>query len=285
MSAAECRLTVFMPVKHFHPQYLRQAVASVFAQTRPDWRLLIVADPAEGRMFASLLAGELEDPRVSIVDRDRPRLAGAYNTAMRVAGTDFIAALLADDMLAPEACDILLRSIEAHPGIDFFHTGRYFIDGDGRRLSSDYLPPARFGAEDFCRGSPVKHLMCWRRATGIDCGGVDESLDNFGSDDWDFPWTMYEHGATFCAVRKPLYVFRDHRDWFRLTTHVTRDVQLRGLKRILEKHGAPEDVIAARTRRARGGFLRQSLFSNPLHRWLKERIGYDPRHGWRERYH
>ena len=126
--------------------------------------------------------------------------------------------------------------------------------------------------------------MCWRRALGVACGGVDETMENFATDDWDFPWTMMEHGAKFVSVRRPLYVFRDHRDGYRLTTHVARDVQLRQLRRILEKHGTPADVVERTLRQAKRGYLKQSLFWNAFEQWIKERVGFDPGSGWREVY-
>ena len=278
------RVTIFMPVRHFHAGFLRQAVASVFAQTRTDWKLLIVGDPAEGGHFRQVLADEISDPRVRVIDREGRRLAGAYNSAMRSADTEFIAALLGDDMLAPNAVEVLGKHIRSHPATDFFHSGRYFIDANNVRVSSEYLPRSSFTNENFWKMSPVKHLLCWRRSMGLACGGVDETLDNFGSDDLDFPWSMFEHGAVFTAIPHALYVFRDHRDGYRLTTHVTRDVQLNGLRRILEKHGTPPAVVAARLRYARRTYLRQSLFRSPLHRWIMEKMGFNANAGWHESY-
>ena len=44
-------------------------------------------------------------------------------------------------------------------------------------------------------GSPVKHLMCWRRALGLEIGGMNEAVSDHGCDDYDFPWRMAEAGA------------------------------------------------------------------------------------------
>ena len=278
------QITVFMPVKHYHAGHLRRAITSVFEQTRSNWRLLIVIYESDAAEFRRLLASELADSRVTLVYREGRLLAGAYNSAMRAARTEFIAALLGDDMLAPNAIEVLHDYIRSNPAGDFFHTGRYFIDAGNRRISSDYLPRSSFTKEDFWTGSPVKHLLCWRRSTGLACGGVDETLNNFASDDWDFSWTMMEHGAVFVPVPHALYVVRDHRDGYRLTTHVTRDVQIRELRRIMEKHGAPPAVVSKRLWQAKHTYLKQSLFRNPLHRWIKEKVGFDASTGWRERY-
>lgn len=284
MSIARDQVTVFVPIKHYHESYLRQAIDSVFRQTRSDWRLLLMVDEARIPHFQRLLVDPLADSRVRLVPRRGRLLAGAYNSAMRAAETEFITVLLGDDLLAPEAVQTLGTHIEANPRADFFHSGRYFIDGDNRRISSDYPPVAPVTAERFVQGSPVKHLLCWRTALGLSCGGVDESLNNFGADDYDFPWTMLEHGAVFHAVPTPLYIFRDHRDGYRLTTHVPRSVQRSELARILEKHGVARDVVRKRVRHATREHLRQSLFRNTFHRWILESMGFDARRGWREPY-
>jgi glycosyltransferase involved in cell wall biosynthesis len=277
-------LTVFIPLTHYHELYLRRAIASVFRQTRADWRLLIVVDEADASHFRTLLAEPLRDPRVRLIHRHGRLLAGSYNSAMRAAETDFVAPLLGDDLWAINAVEVLGSYIRAHPEVDFFHSGRYFIDGDSRRISSDYLPAASVALADFPCSSPVKHLLCWRARTGLACGGVDETLNNHGSDDYDFPWTMMEHGAVFMAIPQCLYIVRDHRDGYRLTTHVPRSVQLHELRRILEKHGVPPNVVRQRLRDATRTYLKQSLFRNPVHRWVRERLGFDAGRGWREPY-
>jgi glycosyltransferase involved in cell wall biosynthesis len=175
------QVTVFIPLKHYHEGYLRQAIDSVFRQTRPDWRLLIVAEDATVAEFRVLLREWLVDLRVRLIPRQGRMLAGAYNSAMRAAETEFIAPLLGDDLWTPDAVEVLGDCIRAHPDVDFFHSGRYFIDADGRRISSDYLPERPVTAEQFADRSPVKHLLCWRARMGLAYGGLDETLNNFGS--------------------------------------------------------------------------------------------------------
>lgn len=277
-------LSVFIPLKHYHDAYLRAAIASVFLQTSPDWELLFVVDEEDADRFQRVLAEPLTDARVRLVINRGRLLAGAYNSAMREARTEFIAPLLGDDLWAPNAVAVLASAIRAHPEADFFHSGRYHIDADGRRLGSDYLPDRPVNAAEFARGSPVKHLLCWRARTGLACGGVDESLNNHGSDDYDFPWMMFEHGAVFQAIPHVLYITRDHREAYRLTTHVPRSVQVRELRRILEKHGVAPGLIEQRVQSARRSYLKQSLFRNGLHRWIAERLGFDARRGTRQRY-
>ena len=280
----DTRVTALMPVKNYHPGYLRESLASVFAQTSADWRLLIIVEPEDVARFGAVLSDALEDPRVRLIPNEGRKLAGAFNTGMRAAETEFVAVLLGDDLWARHAVATLQACMLAHPEVDFFHSGRRIIDGDGRSLSSVYLPMECFSTDDFVWKSPVKHLLCWRREKALSFGGMDDSLNNVGPDDYDFPWTMLEHGAAFGAVNECLYLFRDHREAYRLTTHLPRSVHLRELRRILRKHGVGPLLIARRLWYARRQYLRECLYRNRLDRWLKQLVGFDPRSGWRQEY-
>lgn len=277
-------VTALMPLKNHHPGFLREALDSMLAQTSPEWRLLIIVEPGDLADFRAQLAPELRDPRVRLLVNEGHRLAGAFNTGMRMADTRFVAILLGDDLWAPPAVQLLLEAIHAHPETDFFHTGRRVIDEEGRSVASPRLPPDSFVLEDFIDGSPVKHLLCWRREMALAFGGMDESLDNVGPDDYDFPWTMLERGAAFRALPDRLYIYRDHRSAYRLTTHLPLSVHLRALRRILAKHGVAPARIRRRLRHARRGYLRQCLYRNDLHRRLRDLIGFPPAAGWREDY-
>jgi hypothetical protein len=95
---------------------------------------------------------------------------------------------------------------------------------------------------------------------------------------------MAEAGVVFQAVRECLYLYRDHRECFRLTTHLPLTLHIREIRRIMQKHGAPPRRIRARVRFARNSYLRQCLFRSEALRWLKQWWGYDARAGWRETY-
>ena len=277
----EPRLTALMPLRAYHPQFLEESIGSLRAQTSPRWRLLIIDDGAEP---SPIIHDALADSRVTLVRSEGRRLPGALNTGMRHAQTDFVASLFADDMWAPEAVQILTEHIEVEPSVDYFHTARVFIDGNGKRIATASRAPDVVGPEDFVNGSPVKHLMCWRRDRGLSIGGIDESMRGDGPDDWDFPWRMAEDGAVFKALAEPLYVFRDHRECERLTTHIPLNQQKRVIRRVMRKHGVPRSDIKLHLAEAEEGYLRQAVYRSRLDRWVKTLRGYDPRQGGREQY-
>ena len=278
------RVTAIIPLKHYHRAFLDQCLESLFAQRCARWRGLVVVEPDDRDHFAAALAAALGDPRVRLVTNRGRALAGAINTGMREADSEFVALLLGDDLWAPEAIEVLDRAIATFPDVDFFHSARRVIDDAGAPISSVHASRETFTLADFLRGSPVKHLLCWRRATGLAVGGIDETINSVGPDDYDFPWVMAERGARFRAVPECLYWYRDHRAGFRLTTHLPLSVHLRECDRILRKHRVDEPARRAFLARARRSYLRQCLYRNGVDRWLKERLGHDPRRGWRETY-
>ena len=282
-SAARPLITVLLPLKDYHRVYLARALNSVLTQTSPRWELLVISERSRLSEHTDVLGSVLDDPRVRMVPRESPKLAGALNTGMRNAATEFTAILLGDDMWAPQAVDVLTRGVERSPGIDVFHSSRVIVDENDTAIST--VRRAReFTLDEFVNGSQAKHLLCWRREVGLAIGGVDETLDSVGPDDYDFPWSMAEAGARFQPVSDVLYFHRDHRDCFRLTTHLPFDVHVRALRRIHEKHGADPDRSEAALAQARATYLRQCLYRSRADRWVKERLGYDAHRGVRLSY-
>jgi glycosyltransferase involved in cell wall biosynthesis len=276
-------VTILMPVRDHHPLFLRRSLDSVAGQTSDAWRLLVIVEPDDRPYFERLLDRDLGHPAIRLVTNAGRRLAGALNTGMDEATTAFVAILLADDMWAPEAVQILTRDIARHPDVDFFHSARQIVNERDEPISSVYRSREQFTLDDFAWFGPVKHLLCWRRQAGLDCGGMDESFV-VGPDDYDFPWTMAEHGARFRAIRECLYYYRDHRECPRITTHLPLDRHKEEIARMLRKHGVERQTRAARLRASERSYLRQCLFASPADEREKSRSGFDARTGWREIY-
>lgn len=277
-------ITALVPLKNYHPQYLRQSIDSLYAQTSGDWRLLVIVEPHDVEKFQAMLAWALLDPRAKLIPNKGHGLPGAFNSGMYAAETEFVAILLSDDMWEPHAVETLRANILAHSEVDLFHSGRRKIDGDGQPISQVYFQREAVTLEEFVWKSPVKHLICWRRSKGLSCGGMDETLTTSGPDDYDFPWTMLEHGAVIRAIHDCLYIYRDHREAFRHTTHIPRSVHLHDLRHILNKHRVSPSLIRRRLRHSKRGYLRQCLYRNELDRRIKLWLGFDERRGWRETY-
>ena len=271
-----------MPLRSYQADFLREALESVLRQTSPRWELCIIVEQRNLGKFKKILAETLDDERVHLVVNNGRKLAGAFNTGMSVSKTDFTSILLADDLWAPQAVEVLENAIERHPEADFFHSSRRFIDESGAFISSIYPSRDRVTLEDFRKGAPIKHLLCWRREMAIRIGGLDESLNSVGPDDFDFPWTMAEHGANFQPVPECLYFYREHDECFRLTTGLPLSVHKQEIRRILRKHGLSEAEVATRIEAGLQGYLKQCIYKSRLDRWMdklssgRRKPGYRP---------
>ena len=279
----EPRLTVLMPVRDYQPAYLKRALSSVLGQTSPRWRLVVI-DDGSGGALGEVLRPALSDERVRLVQSVPRGFAAALNTGQRQARTDFISVLFADDMLAATAVEVFTSYIERLPEIDVFHASRLFVDEQGRPISEVQHARKTFTLADFQDGSPVKHPIVWRRELALALGGMDESLPPIGVDDYDFPWALADAGASFMALEECLYLVRDHRDGFRLTTHVPLNIHTRALRRIMRKHGVGRAQANSFIAQAKRGYLQQCLYRSRMDRWLKQRLGHDAHRGWRESY-
>ena len=247
-------ISVLLPVLDQKKEFFLAAVESVLRQTSPEWRLLILRDVRVERTRA--WAASFADARVGVIDLETPGFAHALNTGLRLAETAFVSILLSDDLLAPNAIETLQARRRRSPEVDYFHSGRRMVNAAGAALSGPLAPQGKVTAEHFLtRGSPVKHLMCWRRDAALAIGGMDESLSVHGCDDYDFPWRMLEAGARFEPVPEVLYLYRRHNDGERLTTGVSLDDQIATLTRMFANHGASAAETAAYLDRACAGYL------------------------------
>ncbi len=92
---------------------LAATVASVLAQTRPDWELIVVAD--DGHDYRLHDGGAaLDDRRIRFVSSGGMGTgpAAARNAGLALASGTYVCALDADDRFAPERLEVLLQAAE-----------------------------------------------------------------------------------------------------------------------------------------------------------------------------
>lgn len=234
-------ITILMPVKDQKKEFLQAALLSVINQSSPDWQLLAIVAHDTPQNTREVITS-FKDERIQLIVEETNNFAAALNTGMRRAGTEFVCILLSDDQLATDTVKIVQRYRKEYPTIDFFHGSRRKIDSKGNFRSSVISDSDNFQISHFKkRGSPVKHLLCWRRKKALEIGGMDESLSDHGCDDYDFPWAMAEAGCKFKVIKECTYYYRMHHDAPRLTTYIPLQKQVAILKAMFRKHGVSEE--------------------------------------------
>lgn len=173
-------ISVVMPVYNPRERWLTAAIASVHAQLYPHWELCIADDASTAPHVARVLAEAARDRRVKIVRRaENGHISEATNSALALAGGEFVALMDHDDLLPPHALYMVAEELAAHPETDLIYTDEDQIDARGRRFQphfkTDWDPDLALGQ------NMVSHLGIYRRSLLAALGGLRSGFD--GSQD------------------------------------------------------------------------------------------------------
>ncbi|HET7463262.1 MAG TPA: glycosyltransferase [Longimicrobium sp.] len=170
-------VTVVIPTWNRLP-LLRQAVASVLAQTWPAWEL-VVADDGSDDGTAAWIA-ELGDPRITCLSAAREGHVGRVRNRGAAAGSGpLIAFLDSDDVWLPEKLEAQVAALR-DAGAEWSFTGYELMDADGRTV------PFRAGSGEARSGWIARDLLAGE--IGVDIStllvtrGLFERVGGFSED-------------------------------------------------------------------------------------------------------
>ena len=217
------RPTITVAIPYYSGRaYLAEAIASVQAQTERNWRLLVVDDA--GPEPADELVASYGDERMTYVRNDVNRgLAGNWNECVRLARTELVTLLHADDRLRPGYVAAVLEAAESEPEVAALMTDVEIIGDDGRPSRS--LPD---WVKRRARRLPVDHVLGGDRDLAgilsnnyVFCPTLCYRREIVGAEPFDEHWKMVMdldlvahlllHGRELAALREPLYEYRRHR--------------------------------------------------------------------------
>ncbi|MBB1494970.1 glycosyltransferase family 2 protein [Propioniciclava sp. MC1595] len=113
------------------PEYMRQTVRSVLAQTSDAWRLLVSDDAYPDPWLGPWLA-ELGDPRIQYHRKESNEgLISNFRTSVRLAEAPLLMVLGSDDRLLPTFVESVLRASDAFPCATIIQPGVRVIGSDG----------------------------------------------------------------------------------------------------------------------------------------------------------
>jgi len=115
---------------HNYGRFLAAAIDSALAQTRPGVRVIAVDDGSEDGS-REILAG-YED-RIEVILKERGGQASALNAGIARCQGDVLLVLDADDILRPEAANLVAAAFAADPDLVKVQFRMEVIDADGRR--------------------------------------------------------------------------------------------------------------------------------------------------------
>ncbi len=201
--------------------YLLEAMASVRAQTRSDWQLIVVDDA--GPEPVGELVAAIDDLRISAIRNSANLgLARNWNECIRLADAPWVTLLHADDRLAPGYSAAVLSAAERDPELAAVFTDTHIIGADGSPMRS--LPDAVkrlarrpktdhdvSGDEGFAGILANNYVFCPAM-----CHRRDLALLHPFDDRWrmvmdlDHTGRLLLDGHRLRGIRQPLYQYRRH---------------------------------------------------------------------------
>jgi glycosyltransferase involved in cell wall biosynthesis len=180
------RVSVIVPAFNA-ARTIRDAVASVFAQTYRDFEVIVVDDGSTDGTCAALEAWR---DRVSYVAQPNGGPGRARNTGIGRARGEFVAFLDADDLWLPHKLERQIEYFDAFPDAGLVHTAVCLGMADAGALARAtaavaHTPPRRIYCELFETRTEIHTLSVMvRRAVLDEVGGFDERRE-IHVEDWD----------------------------------------------------------------------------------------------------
>ena len=198
--------SIITPVYEPPRDAFEQCVRSVLDQSSSDWEWCLANDASPSPWVAARLR-ELQrgDERIRVVDRPvNGGIVAASNDAIALARGDFLVLLDNDDELRRDALELVARTIEETPDVDYVYSDEDKIGPDGRHFDAFAKPdwsPERLLAQNY-----TSHLSVLRRTLVDNVGRFRHGFD--GSQDYDLVLRVTEQARRIVHVREVLYHWR-----------------------------------------------------------------------------
>jgi glycosyltransferase involved in cell wall biosynthesis len=239
-------VSIVMPTFN-RTEFLPASVESVFAQTIPQWEL-IIADDGSNPETLEYLDTLTSDARVRVLRlRRRGNPGAARNAGIAAARAALLAFLDSDDLWAPNKLERQLSVLRANPECRWSYTAFIMVDAQGTPLASERARPwTPYSGDIFAhtvRTTASIRLPSVLANTAFvrETGAFDEAIDR--SEDYDL-WMRLALRSPVCVVDEPLLRVRRHssnENGRPDGAYVARDYSLRKLARALD--GATRTLV------------------------------------------
>jgi len=195
------RVSIVMPVFDAG-RHLAAALASVRAQTRRDFELVVVDDGSTDARTLALLDEAARRPGVRVHRQANQGPAAARNRAVADARGAYVLPLDADDTLAPEFLARTVPVLDAAPEVGIVHT---WVGLTGAHHGTWRTGPFTLAA--LLARCTIHVSSLYRRALWEDVGGYDPRFVD-GAEDWDFWLSAAARGWKALEVPEVLAHYR-----------------------------------------------------------------------------
>ena len=182
------RFSFIMPAWKY--RFLREAIASIVAQSSSDWELVVVDDCSPEPLWD--IVASFDDTRIRYVRNERNlgggNLVSQWNHSITFARGEWIVLAADDDLYKPVFCEECLRLAGKYPQVDLIHSSVEQIDENGNHLWDDSVLPEFTSKYEYLnwwltgRSFTCIGNFAFRRSALVEMGGFIDFPCAFGSD-------------------------------------------------------------------------------------------------------
>ncbi len=220
------RVSVIIPCFN-QGRYLAEAVASVIAQTFPDFEIIVVNDGST-ELESQHILQSFSAPKTRVIHSDNHGLSAARNLGIQSAAGTYILPLDCDDKIAPTYLAKAVALLDSDPRLGIVYCqAEYFGIQVGPWLLPTYrFPESIIHPAIFC-------AALYRRSDWQDCGGYSLELKE-GYEDHDFWLQLIKRGRTVHCINEVLFFYRRTPD--SMTDRLNLDKQVGAFTAIIKHH-------------------------------------------------
>ena len=201
------QVSVVIPTYN-HSQYILATLDSVFAQTYPDYEIIVINDGSPDDT-ARALEPLVEQNKIQYLEQENQGQAAARNRGLALARGEFIAFLDDDDLWPPDKLEWQVEMLQDSDDVAVAGGSVHYIDDLGRYVMQEPLREPQVTLEHLFCGSPfVSPGQTLIRASHLrQIGGLNPAL--WGVDDYDLWFRILKHGKITISPKVSLY-YRTH---------------------------------------------------------------------------
>lgn len=188
-------LAVVIPVYN-GAAFIRKALDSVLAQTRPADEIIVVDDGSSDGTPAII-----REYPVRLIEQANGGPSAARNHGVAESGAQWIAFLDADDFWEPEKLQRHEEAVRSHPGAFISYTDFTVFQPGGHTVDRKACEPEDLGGLVRFRCPFPPSVAVVRRDVFLESGGFDLSLR--GPEDWELWFRIYRRRGPEGFVRIP----------------------------------------------------------------------------------
>ena len=185
-----------------HGRYVREMLASVHAQSFPDYEVILVNDGSTDDTQAIL--DHLQDEKTTVIHTYHRGVSAARNTAVEAAKAPLILNLDADDKIAPSLLKKAFAILSTRLDIGIVHSEVQLF---GARSGRFELPPYSLAA--MLKDNVIHSTAFFRKEDWTAVGGYSDELIH-GPEDYDFWLSIIELGKGVYKIPEDLIFYRTY---------------------------------------------------------------------------